>query len=238
MILVCQQPNYLPWIGYFEQIARADKFVFLDSVQWIKQGRQHRTKLPGPVKSRWLTLPVKSKNHRQKQIKDMVVEPGWTKYHWAILKNQYHKNPYFSSQVEPILRPFFEKMKDEKFLIEICQESIFCFWDFFQLKAELQWSSELTLTGIKSERLVSACESLNATEYYSALGSTRYLDTKLFLSKGIQVRWQHLKAFYPNEINRPTDFSIVDWLSLLDASEVKKMIKPKNYSTTELATFL
>ena len=43
--VVVLQPSYLPWIGYFEQMARADQFVFLDNVQfkknkgpkWLKQ---------------------------------------------------------------------------------------------------------------------------------------------------------------------------------------------------------
>jgi hypothetical protein len=30
MKIAILQPSYLPWIGYFDQMVRVDKFVFLD----------------------------------------------------------------------------------------------------------------------------------------------------------------------------------------------------------------
>ena len=34
MIISIHQPNYLPWIGYFNKIARSDIFVIFDDVQF------------------------------------------------------------------------------------------------------------------------------------------------------------------------------------------------------------
>ena len=31
------QPSYLPWLGYFEQMSRSDKFVLLDDVQYTRR---------------------------------------------------------------------------------------------------------------------------------------------------------------------------------------------------------
>jgi len=36
MIVGILQPSYLPWLGYFDQIQRADIFVFYDDVQYDK----------------------------------------------------------------------------------------------------------------------------------------------------------------------------------------------------------
>ena len=35
-ILAAHQPQYLPWLGFFDKIAQADVFVLLDNVQFKK----------------------------------------------------------------------------------------------------------------------------------------------------------------------------------------------------------
>ncbi|MEM7600815.1 MAG: WbqC family protein, partial [Verrucomicrobiota bacterium] len=38
--IAISQPTFLPWMGYFNLIAQADIFVFLDDVQYEKQSWQ------------------------------------------------------------------------------------------------------------------------------------------------------------------------------------------------------
>ena len=61
--VVVLQPSYLPWIGYFEQMERADKFVFLDDVQYTRRDWRNRNKIRTNEGSSWLTVPVQQKNH-------------------------------------------------------------------------------------------------------------------------------------------------------------------------------
>jgi hypothetical protein len=228
MRIVCQQPHYLPWLGYFDLFARADAFVFLDTVQWIKQGRQHRTRVMGPDgKPRWLTVPVVSEAHRAKHLKDMQVDTSqnWARRHWEIVKACYQKAPYFKTQVEPALRPFFEKAATHKFLTDVSQESLWLFWDEFLLTPELHWSSDMKEREGPNERLLSLCEALGADEYYSSLGSTRYIDLSVFRAAGVRVRWQHFKAIFPNDINRPLDLSALDWVAHLPFADVRRLLK-------------
>ena len=38
MICAIHQPNFFPWLGYFEKIWRADVFIFLNQVDYEKSG--------------------------------------------------------------------------------------------------------------------------------------------------------------------------------------------------------
>ena len=45
MIAAVHQPQYLPWLGYFDKIDKADIFVLLDTVQFKKNEWQNRNKI-------------------------------------------------------------------------------------------------------------------------------------------------------------------------------------------------
>jgi hypothetical protein len=233
MMLVVQQPHYLPWLGYFDLFTKSDAFVFLDTAQWIRQGRQHRTRILGPRgQPQWLTLPVLGHGHREKMLKDMLVDESqpWARRHWESIKAAYGRAPFFASQVEPLMRPFFEKAAAEKFLIEISQAGLFAFWDAFEISTELHWSSEMKEAPGRTERLLSLCQALGAEEYYSSLGSTRYLDLSLFRAGGVRVRWQHFNAAFPAEVSRPSDLSVLDWMAHFPLEEVKRKLRPPVFS--------
>ena len=55
------QPHYLPWLGYLAKWAAADVFVFLDTVQYAKNGWQNRNRIKTATGPRWLTVPVHAK---------------------------------------------------------------------------------------------------------------------------------------------------------------------------------
>ena len=61
MNVVILQPSYIPWRGYFDQIRRADLFVFYDDVQYDKHGWRNRNQIKTAHGKQWLTIPVNSK---------------------------------------------------------------------------------------------------------------------------------------------------------------------------------
>ena len=48
MNCVILQPSYIPWRGYFHQIAKSDVFVFYDDVQFDKRGCETEIRLKHP----------------------------------------------------------------------------------------------------------------------------------------------------------------------------------------------
>jgi hypothetical protein len=227
--IACQQPNYFPWAGYFEQIAAADVFIYLNSVQWIRQGRQHRTRLPSTISQpdhNWLTIPVLGHGHRDRAFRELEIDrsQSWAKHHWATLRSLYGRAPFFHSQLEPVVRPFFERAQELRYLQDACRESVQAVCALLGLDAPSICSSDLPETGKKSERLISLCREYSADEYYSALGATRYLDLEAFRAADIRVRWQHFRSLRSDDNLRPVDLSILDWLAHVEKSEIRKTL--------------
>jgi len=75
------QPNFLPWLGYFDKIARCDTFIALDDVQLVR-GKSYtcRAKILSQGNELWLTVPVLNKSDKI-LIKDSKVDnkQNWKK---------------------------------------------------------------------------------------------------------------------------------------------------------------
>ena len=63
MRITILQPSYLPWLGYFEQMSRSDKFVLLDDVQYTRRDWRNRNRVRVKKGWAWLTVPVLSLIH-------------------------------------------------------------------------------------------------------------------------------------------------------------------------------
>src|ERR1041385_6733376 len=64
-LVAIHQPNFFPWLGYFNKIARADIFIVLDNVQFSKTGGtwSNRVRLLLEGWPMWATLPVERSFH-------------------------------------------------------------------------------------------------------------------------------------------------------------------------------
>jgi len=64
-LVAIHQPNFFPWMGYFDKIRRADVFVMLDAVDYPRSGSggmgswTNRVRLSIQGEARWITCPVK-----------------------------------------------------------------------------------------------------------------------------------------------------------------------------------
>ena len=68
---VCiHQPNYLPWLGFFNKISQSDTYVVFDDVQYPRgkdwANRNHIKTNNGKL---WLTVPVSGKGELKKPKK-------------------------------------------------------------------------------------------------------------------------------------------------------------------------
>lgn len=59
MIVAIMQPYFYPYLGYFQLMAAADVFVFLDDVQYIRSGWSNRNRILINGSGHWWTRPVR-----------------------------------------------------------------------------------------------------------------------------------------------------------------------------------
>ncbi len=240
-VVVCQQPNYFAWLGYLEQCATADTLIFLDTVQWIRQGRQHRARiLPHPsaasrtggAEFTWLTLPVRGQGHRDKPLREIEIAGPWASDHWKTLQAIYARRPFFKTQLEPLVRPWLESQGEAQSkstsFSEVAISSTRLCLEALGFAPEIRLSSQLPERGRSTERLVSLCQAVSATAYYTGVGAT-YIDSSLFRDSGIELVWQRWKQpeYDQGRATRKTHLSVLDALANVPLAEIRSWLEPK-----------
>lgn len=215
MIVTIHQPEYLPWLGFFDRIAKADLFVVLDQVQF-QRGFINRNKIKTPTGWQWLTVPIIHEFHRksinQVEIDNQITD--WKRSHWAGLVHNYSKAPYFG-EYSDFFKDVFER--DWKLLAELDIYLIKNLMNLLGLKTSLKKSSSLNVGGKSTELLINICKEVGADTYLSGEGGKRYMDMKRFEEEGIKVLFQEFNhPKYPQAFEKEAGFipnlSIVDLL--------------------------
>ncbi|MFM2393544.1 MAG: hypothetical protein RLZZ546_1526, partial [Bacteroidota bacterium] len=115
---VIMQPHYLPWLGYFELISKADIFVFYDHVQFEKQSWQQRNRIlsiQGQILM--LTIPVKKETGLARKINEVSIDlsSNTLDKHLSSIKMNYSKCDYFDvifPELEEIYKRKIGKLLD------------------------------------------------------------------------------------------------------------------------------
>ena len=105
MIVAVHQPQYLPWLGYFDKIDRADVFVMLDTVQYKKNEWQNRNRIKTAAGPQWLTVPVTYRFPQRIDEVGVNNRERWQHRQRQALVSNYRKAPFWDG-----LAPFLEEV--------------------------------------------------------------------------------------------------------------------------------
>ena len=216
MNCVILQPSYIPWRGYFDQINRADVFVFYDDVQYDKHGWRNRNQIRTAQGRQWLTIPVHSHEVIEKSLSIRQVEIDWSKpwntAHWKAITFAYGRAPYFRDYA-PLLESFYQR--HDIFLADFTIDLTVALAKEIGIHhTRFLRSSEMSLTGRKTERLVQILTQLGADHYISGPSARDYLEENKLASAGITLEFMDYN--YPKypQLHRPFEpfVSILDLL--------------------------
>jgi hypothetical protein len=191
MIAAGHQPNYLPYLGFFDKMAKADLFMIGDNLSYTRGDFHNRNKIRVCSGWKWLTIPVDDSKIplNQKKIKNEVQIAGkpWYEYHINLIEESYHKTPFFADYF-PKLKEIYASPGD--ILSDFSTKIILFLKEAAGIKTEIMYSSSIKLDERKSERIVEYCKMLGIENYLAGQGAREYLDEKLFSDAGISLSYQ------------------------------------------------
>ncbi len=187
MIVGIHQPNYLLWLGVFYKIAVCDLFVFLDNVQYTKEGFINRNKIKTPNGAQWLTVDVLTKGRPEQKIFEVEInnQVPWATNHWKALHFNYAKAPYFDTFKSDLEAIYHQKWDNLSLLNQTLNILISKMLGIKDTKFLL--ASELGVSGESTELLVNICRKVGSDTYLSGFSGTKYMDESLFEKEEIKV---------------------------------------------------
>lgn len=180
------QSNYIPWKGYFDNMALSDVFVTYDSVQFTKRDWRNRNQIKTPNGIVWLTIPVQVKGKFEQSVRETrVSDLDWSRKHLDSIRANYRQAAGYSEMKE-WLEALYRNCNSE-WLSEINSYFLKEITSFLGINIEFRSDSEFVISGDRTERLVSVCKQVSATEYMTGPAAKNYIDESKFEREGVKI---------------------------------------------------
>lgn len=209
-IVSAHQPNFLPYLGFFDKMMKSDIFVIRDEVLFLKKEYHNRNRIRingndnlNNPQFKWINVPVVSLNDYIMHVlidKDFLMKKiPWNQRLLHEIKSAYRGSDYFD-EFFPQIKEIFNNSDDK--LIELNMKIINFLKEVFEIKTEIIMASELRLRDEHydesngtdaSEDLIRICRKLGADVYLSGDGGRDYLNLEVFEREGIEIRFQDFK---------------------------------------------
>ncbi|NUM54826.1 MAG: WbqC family protein [Candidatus Hydrogenedentes bacterium] len=212
MVCGIHQLHYLPWLRYFDKIARSNVFVVLDNIQYNKNGWQNRNKIKAANGALLLTVPVHAPLGCTLDNVTVDNTQPWRKKHWSAIEQNYRRAPYFADHA-PFLNSTYKR--EWLSLNELNRHMLEYFIHVLGIQTRVVYASGVDAPGIATDRLINLIRAVGADSYYSgAYAIGQYLDTARLESEKIALKLQDWRAPVYPQFHAPfvPDLSIVDLL--------------------------
>ena len=226
-IVAIHQPNFLPWLGYFNKIARADVFIVLDNVQFSKTGGTwtNRVRLAIQDQAKWVTVPIVRSYHGLRLISEMRISEGpWRARLLRTVQNAYGGAPH-AAVVFPLVERLVSNPTDV--LVDYNVSAIRSLLLAFKLeRAELVMASSLGATGHGTDLLVDLVKAVAGTAYLCGGGASGYQEDERFARAGIELVYQDFRhpVYRQGRDRFMAGLSIVDTLMHCGFDETRTLL--------------
>lgn len=190
-VVVVHQPDFIPYLGFFDRLLHADIFVVLDTVQYEKQGWMNRDKIKTAQGEQWLTVGVK-KAPTSTPVNEILLSEDnpWRRKGLNLVEFNYKKSEFYP-EIMPHIREIFEY--PAKKMMDFNMFSIRKLMELFDIDIEVVFAHTLNPQGKNNELNIDIVNKLGAHRYLSgigAVGPTGYHKQELYDQAGVEVIWQ------------------------------------------------
>jgi len=215
-LVAIHQPTFLPWLGWWDKLVRADVLVLLDDVQFSKKGGtwMNRVRMLVGGEPRWVTMPVDRAYSGTRRVREMRIDESkpWREKVLATIRGSYARAP-FADDVLPAVEEALAAGTDR--VAELNEKAIRLFADRLGLDtSKLVHQSELSVTAEGTRLLVELCRAVGGDTYLSGDGADGYLESEAFAAAGISLTFQEFTPpSYPQPVpDYAAGLSVVDAL--------------------------
>tara|TARA_Y100001958_G_C21232777_1_gene558718 strand:- start:1709 stop:2407 length:699 start_codon:yes stop_codon:yes gene_type:complete len=212
MKLAIMQPYIFPYIGYFQLMSFADKFIIYDDVNFINKGWINRNNILINNEKYMFTVPLKNASQNV-LIKDLELAhtEKWKKKFLKTIKHAYSKTPFF----ERIFFIINEVINSKsRFIIDWHLKSIYMINEYLKINTIIVESSSIyknkQLNG--QSRILDICYKEKCNQYINPIGGKDLYNSDVFMNQGIKLNFlKSIKLKY-NQSSKV----FVPWLSIID----------------------
>lgn len=215
-VVSAHQPNFLPYLGFFDKMRQSGIFVIRDEVQFVRSDWHKRNSIridgtdeDGNLRGDWVTVPVKD-NKAKKEIREMIINNEvqigkgnfWNQRMLNRIRSNYETTPFFK-QYFPALQGILSTRYER--LVDLNMAIILWLRECFNISTEIVRATELR--GYEkayepNEDLIRITKACNGDVYLSGDGGKEYLRLEQFSQAGIEVRFQEFHhPVYPQRFH-------------------------------------
>jgi WbqC-like protein family len=230
MRLAAHQPQYLPWLGYFDKMDRVDLFVLLDDVQYKKNEWQNRNRIRTTDGWQWLTVPVHYRFPMTIAEVEIDEASAWRRKHREALRIQYARAAH-RDEVFPRLSELLDH--STRSLAELNTRSIRVLAGLLGVRTPILLAS--TLDGLPQgadARLIALCHRFGCATYLAGAGGQSYMDLEAYRRAGIGVEVQSFRhpVYRQAHAGFEPNLSCVDFLMNLGPGSISRVRETREVS--------
>lgn len=224
------QPYFFPYLGYFSLIKQTERFVLIDTVQFIKQGWIERNRiLQSDGGWQYIKVPLE-KHKRETKIKDIKINnrEDWKSRIFRQLEHYKRKASFYKDTIS-VLDQALSINTDS--IVKLNKNCIQAVCEYIGIECNLEIFSEMNLAieaaNDSDEWALNICKALgNVTEYWNPEGGFAFYDKSKYLNNGIDIKFLKInfeEYQQKHDIFEP-GLSIIDLMMFNSPARINEML--------------